>query len=90
MTTIRIILRGRVQGVFFRRFAVDRAKELGIHGSVRNLSDGRSVEVIAQGPEDTVREFTARVKKGPPNAVVESAEIEPIENSPLYKGFAVK
>lgn len=43
------IVHGRVQGVYFRAFVKDHAKELGLKGYVRNLSGGRAIEVWAEG-----------------------------------------
>src|SRR5690242_452673 len=47
---LRALVRGRVQGVGFRAFVVYQALELGLSGYARNLSDGRTVEVVAEGP----------------------------------------
>lgn len=61
---------GRVQGVGFRWWTRRTAGQLGIAGSVRNLSDG-TVEVRAAGPVDAMREFESRLHRGPPSASVE-------------------
>lgn len=74
----RIIVRGRVQGVGFRFFARDLATRLGLTGFVRNLSDGRSVEAVVQGPRNSVDLFASAMRAGPPGSFVsdydESAE----------------
>lgn len=53
---------GRVQGVGFRFTAEDVANDLGVFGWVRNLRDGR-VEIVAQGEEDALKDFLARIKQ---------------------------
>ena len=68
-------VRGRVQGVFFRAFVRDRARALGIKGFVRNLPDGRTVEVWAQGEKDKLEKLIDELHKGPPGALVEEVEI---------------
>lgn len=85
-----MLISGRVQGVFFRRYASDHAKRLGVRGFVRNLSSGNTVEAVAQGPEASVKEFLELLKKGPPNAVVEQVSSESIDNEPLYEDFSIK
>ena len=60
---------GVVQGVGYRWWAKSRADELGVRGSVRNLSDG-AVEVLAVAAPAAVTRFRALLKEGPPAAVV--------------------
>jgi acylphosphatase len=62
-----------VQGVGFRWFTVQRARSLGLVGSVRNLPDGR-VEVIARGPLDGLNTLETALKAGPMGANVENVE----------------
>lgn len=72
---MRAVVRGEVQGVFFRDETVSRAHELGVLGWVRNAGDG-SVQVHAEGPEAAVDELLAFLEEGPPQARVEGVEVE--------------
>ena len=74
MVCKRIIIKGKVQGVFFRVSAKEKADELGITGEVRNLPDGR-VEVVACGDEARVQQLIAWCHKGPPRAKVEKVMV---------------
>lgn len=73
MSCARFLVRGRVQGVFFRASTRERAEALGLAGHARNLPDGR-VEVIVCGPADAIAELEAWLAQGPPLARVESVE----------------
>jgi acylphosphatase len=66
---------GQVQGVGYRYFAVRAARELGLKGWVRNLSDGR-VEAYAAGPAHRLEDFEARLRKGPMSGEVRGVEVE--------------
>lgn len=66
---------GRVQGVFFRDSAREKARELGLTGWVRNTPDGR-VEAVFEGPPEAVREAVRWCGEGPPHAEVEGVETE--------------
>ncbi len=59
-----IYVGGRVQGVWFRSSTVDQAESLGLTGWVKNLADGR-VEIVAEGPEEPLRQFIEWTKDGP-------------------------
>ncbi len=69
---------GRVQGVFFRQSAADRARELGVSGWVRNCPDG-SVEVRLSGPAEAAEAMTDWLRQGPPAARVERVAVEEVE-----------
>jgi acylphosphatase len=60
----RWFVRGRVQGVGYRYFALKTATELGLRGYVRNLDDGR-VEVYAVGSEKELSQFAGSLHRGP-------------------------
>jgi acylphosphatase len=68
--SIRLHIQGRVQGVWYRGWAVAEAQELGLAGWVRNRRDG-SVEALISGPEPAVRAMVERCHRGPPAARVE-------------------
>lgn len=65
------VVAGRVQGVGYRYFVVDRARALGLSGWVANLPGG-SVRTVAEGPEEALRRLLADLWDGPPAAWVES------------------
>jgi acylphosphatase len=70
----RIVVDGRVQGVWFRASAEREAARLGIAGSAINLHDG-SVELVAEGDPDAVDRFVAWARQGPSRAVVTSVRV---------------
>jgi acylphosphatase len=70
MDTIHLEVRGRVQGVGFRWYVVDTARELRLAGWVKNRTDG-NVELAAAGESDALARFEAAVSAGPPGARVE-------------------
>jgi len=70
----RIIVAGRVQGVFFRASSVQRAMALGVSGWVRNLPDGR-VEIVAEGASDAVDALISWARRGPAAARVLSISV---------------
>ncbi len=72
---VRIIVTGRVQGVFFRRAAADEAYGLGITGSARNLPGG-SVEIVAEGKRRNLEMLLAWAHSGPPHARVAAVEAQ--------------
>lgn len=71
----RILVSGRVQGVFYRDTARRRAEEEGVAGRARNLPDGR-VEVIVEGDEDAVDRMIKWCREGTDYAEVTSVEVE--------------
>lgn len=73
----RFLVRGRVQGVGFRAFVVERARGLGLSGWVRNRADGR-VEAVAEGEPDALERFAAALADGPLLARVDGVEAEPV------------
>jgi acylphosphatase len=81
----RLLIHGRVQGVWYRGWAVDTARGFGLAGWVRNRRDG-TVEAVVQGNEDTVDHFIALAREGPPAAGVERIDVSEEEPAAL-SGF---
>jgi acylphosphatase len=77
----RLRIVGGVQGVFYRAWAVDQARALGLKGWVRNRTDG-SVEALAFGKPEAVDEFIARCREGSPSAQVERVDVELADGAP--------
>jgi acylphosphatase len=71
--TIRLIIRGRVQGVGYRWWAQATARRLQLDGWVRNRADG-AVELLAAGPPAAVEQLLDACQHGPPSADVNSVE----------------
>ena len=65
---------GRVQGVWYRGWAVDAARALGLAGWVRNRRDG-SVEMLLSGSNEAVAAMIARCREGPPAAIVDRVDV---------------
>ncbi len=80
---VRLIVRGRVQGVGYRYFTLQAAEKLGVRGTVRNRSDG-TVEVIAVADGGTLEQFVQALQQGPRFARVSAIDQEVIflENPP--------
>jgi acylphosphatase len=85
---VRVLVRGRVQGVFFRAETRSRAESLGLAGSVRNLPDG-SVEAVFEGDPERVESMIEWCRRGPGGASVESAEVT-AEEPTGRRGFDVR
>jgi acylphosphatase len=84
---LRAFVHGRVQGVGFRAFVVWRALDLDLTGFARNLSNGRTVEVIAEGPRSALETLLTHLRQGPPMAHVEKVDVSWLEASGGYRGF---
>ncbi len=79
---------GRVQGVFFRQWAVNQARALGISGWVRNCPDG-TVEAHVTGDEEAVARMIATMHQGPSQARVEDVTVDVVDPEDV-SGFSVK
>jgi acylphosphatase len=85
---LRIRVDGRVQGVGFRWFARRAAQELGLHGCVRNLPDGR-VEVEVAGDPEPLEAFRQRLRQGPPGSRVTGLTEQELSPAPAWDGFVI-
>jgi len=82
MKTIRLTIKGKVQGVFFRATAKDIADELRVKGWVRNLPD-RNVEITATATEEMLQKFIDWCNQGPPKARVDEVIVEELDFQPF-------
>ena len=85
----RAVVRGRVQGVNFRDHVLTRARFLGLAGYVRNLPDGRSVEVVAEGPRSDLEQLLEHLREGPRMSRVDAVDVEWGEPTGDYSHFGV-
>lgn len=88
MRTLKLLISGRVQGVFFRASTQKLALQLGVTGIVRNLDDGR-VEVIAQAEEEVLQALIDWCRQGPPSAKVERVELIELNFGENFDDFNV-
>jgi acylphosphatase len=84
----RVVVRGRVQGVFFRETTRRRAYRAGVAGWVRNNDDG-SVEAWFEGDPDDVEVMVHFAGIGPSGAYVEDVDVETMQPEGL-RGFEVR
>ena len=84
--TLRLVIHGRVQGVFFRQSMLLEAQYQAISGWVRNRSDG-TVEAVVQGEPGAVEAIVRWAHRGPERARVERVEIQQGDGS--YSNFEV-
>jgi acylphosphatase len=75
LARLRLLVHGRVQGVFFRQAAAEEARSLGLRGWVRNLPNG-DVEIVAEGPRRELKILAAWANQGPRLARVTGVEEE--------------
>jgi acylphosphatase len=85
---LRALVSGRVQGVNFRSYTLREASRLGLTGWVCNLPDGR-VEVLAEGPIETLKRLAAFLQMGSPHAHVDTVDITLEEASGEFTSFTV-
>ncbi len=86
--TLDAVVRGRVQGVYFRNFAARHAAALGLAGYVRNTEAG-DVEVHAEGESGQLLKLVAQLEKGPPAARVGEVNQQWSGFTGAYRGFEI-
>ena len=79
MRTVKILLSGLVQGIFFRAFIKEKADKLGIKGHVRNL-EGGGMEIFLEGEDSKVEEMIKICEKGSPHSEVKKFDVEEIKH----------
>ena len=87
MKTIRLTIKGKVQGVFYRATAKDVADLTGVKGWVRNLPND-NVEITATATEETLQKFINWCKQGPPKAKVVDVIVEQLDTEE-FSGFRI-
>ena len=86
---LHAVVVGRVQGVGFRYFVIEKAQSLGLHGYVRNDSNG-DVEVVAQGRRPALEQLLFQLRRGPSAAQVRDVDTTWREPSEHVSGFHVR
>jgi acylphosphatase len=90
MESIRFIVHGKVQGVFYRKFVAQKLRQMGIRGYVRNLPDG-TVEVVVRATEEELDGIRKALEEGSPLSEVEKIEMEYLDDDDLlYDGFEIR
>lgn len=87
--SLHCLISGKVQGVNFRLWIHDHAKNLGIKGWVRNLHDGR-VEVLGQGEDDKLQDFKVLLAQGSTMTRIEHIESETIDYEKEFTDFEMR
>ena len=85
---VRVVVRGRVQGVGFRFFVAEQARALGIRGYTRNQKDG-SVEVLAVGTAGDLERLIEKLRAGPRGARVQAVASESVTPVPAFDSFSI-
>jgi acylphosphatase len=85
-TTLRLVIHGRVQGVFFRDSMRREAYKLEVSGWVRNRGDG-TVEAVVQGDAANVKAIVSWAHNGPRHAIVDKVDLESADGE--FTGFEI-
>lgn len=89
MIQYEIKITGRVQGVGYRYFAVQKAKEMDINGWIKNLVDG-SVLIVAQGIEEEIKTLIDYLYIGPARSRVDKISTCVMQITTVFDSFSVK
>ncbi len=90
LASVRVVVYGYVQGVFFRAFASRQATKLGLSGYVRNLPTGEAVEVRVEGERKQLEKLIGSLEVGPPTARVEKVITNWSKYTGSYSGFSMR
>ena len=86
---LRVVIEGRVQGVFFRAATREEACSLGLSGWVKNCLDGR-VEAVFEGEREKVEQILKWCRKGPLGATVRNVEVNWEDATGEIDSFSIK
>lgn len=87
MSTVHLLIKGKVQGVYYRATAKDVAETLDLSGWIKNTPGG-DVEAISSGSEMAVQQFIEWCKRGPDNAIVSSVTTTTLSEK-TFEGFRI-
>lgn len=86
---LRVLVSGRVQGVWYRQSTQQEARRIGVTGWVSNLPDGR-VEALLSGDQTSVEVLLEWMHQGPPQADVKAVEFEVVEDPKTHHSFSIE
>lgn len=86
---LHIVVKGRVQGVYFRAYTQKQAVKLNVNGFVRNLSNG-DVEIVASGHSEDLKKLVAWSHKGPILAKVSDVLVNQHDSGEIFEGFEIR
>ena len=89
MRVLKAKVYGKVQGVWFRKYTLDSARDLGVVGMVKNLVD-RTVLVNASGKDENLRKFKELLENGSPNSRVDKIDYSWEDSSIKYSTFEIE
>ncbi|MGV2826603.1 acylphosphatase [Myxosarcina sp. GI1(2024)] len=89
MKKIKATVSGKVQGVGFRMSTQSLARQLGVSGYVRNLTNG-DVEIVAFGETEKVDQLLTWAELGPSSAVVNNLKVESVTDGAEFEGFEIR
>ena len=89
MRVLKAKVSGKVQGVWFRKYALDGARDIGVVGMVKNLVDG-TVLVNVSGDDENLRKFKELLENGSPNSRVDKIDYSWEDSSVEYSTFEIE
>jgi len=89
MKVLKAKVSGKVQGVWFRKYALDSARDIGVVGMVKNLVDG-TVLVNVSGDDENLRKFKELLENGSPNSRVDKIDYSWEDSSVEYSTFEIE
>ena len=89
MRVLKAKVSGKVQGVWFRKYALDSARDIGVVGMVKNLVDG-TVLVNVSGDDENLRKFKELLESGSPNSRVDKIDYSWEDSSVEYSTFEIE
>lgn len=87
--TVDLVITGKVQGVWFRKYTKQKAVELSVMGYVENLQNG-AVHVVASAAKDKIEALIQWCHQGSPLSKVDKVDCTYLENPPSFHSFTIK